>query len=271
LAGLDLGDVEHGIDEAQEVLTVRSDAGEGIERFWALRLVEAFLDEFGIPENGRERCHQAFAKAKAIRGAELVARTKLCTGCNEHHPLEAFLSSAFTPDKLTDKCLPAIRRAAQQDREARERRLAEVQAKVAAEPSTKLRCRTCKAEKPAAQFSPHRLSKTGHRKDCKACVRDCRIKHQQKSAAQKERDREMRTQPHRRIANRLAVAAWQAKNPRAVTAKIVLAQAVRSGTVKKAATCEAEGCDRTDLSGHHHTYYQPRSAIWLCSACPARA
>src|SRR5215510_13072843 len=55
LAGLDLGDVQHGVDEAQEVLAVGTDACEGIERFWSLRLVEALLDEFGIPENGRER------------------------------------------------------------------------------------------------------------------------------------------------------------------------------------------------------------------------
>src|SRR5262245_10178928 len=54
LAGLDLGNVEHGIDQAQQVLAVGADAGEGIERFRSLRLVKAFLDEFGIPENGRE-------------------------------------------------------------------------------------------------------------------------------------------------------------------------------------------------------------------------
>jgi len=57
----DLGDVEHGVDEAQQVLAVGADTGEGIEGFRSLRLVEAFLDEFGIAQNGRER------------GSELVA------------------------------------------------------------------------------------------------------------------------------------------------------------------------------------------------------
>src|SRR5215831_7727211 len=61
LAGFDLGDVEHRIDETQQVLAVGTDTGERIERFRSLRLVEAFLDEFGIPENGRKR------------GSELVA------------------------------------------------------------------------------------------------------------------------------------------------------------------------------------------------------
>ena len=37
------------------MLAVGADAGEGIEGFRALRLVEALLNEFGIPENGRER------------------------------------------------------------------------------------------------------------------------------------------------------------------------------------------------------------------------
>src|SRR5262249_48027126 len=58
LAGFDLGDVEHRVDEAEQVLAVGVDAGEGIERFRSLRLVKAFLDEFSIPENGRERCPQ---------------------------------------------------------------------------------------------------------------------------------------------------------------------------------------------------------------------
>ena len=36
LAGLDLGDVEHGVDQAQQVLAVGADAGEGVHRFLGL-------------------------------------------------------------------------------------------------------------------------------------------------------------------------------------------------------------------------------------------
>src|SRR5262245_8309391 len=61
LAGLDLGNVEHGIDETQQVLAVGADASERVEGFRSLRLVEAFLDEFGIPENGRKWCPQLVA------------------------------------------------------------------------------------------------------------------------------------------------------------------------------------------------------------------
>ena len=55
MAGLDLSDVEHGINKAQQVLAVGANTGEGIERFRSLCFVEPLLDEFGIPENGRER------------------------------------------------------------------------------------------------------------------------------------------------------------------------------------------------------------------------
>jgi hypothetical protein len=41
---------------------------------------------------------------------------------------------------------------------------------------------------------------------------------------------------------------------------------VRMGTVEKPAACEADGCKRTDISGHHHSYAQPRRATWVCPA-----
>src|SRR5262245_50788907 len=51
LAGFDLGDIEHGVDEAQQVLAVRADASQGIERFLAKRLVEALMHELGVAED----------------------------------------------------------------------------------------------------------------------------------------------------------------------------------------------------------------------------
>src|SRR5262245_43801657 len=52
LTGLDLGDVEHGVDEAQQMFAVGADAGQGIERFWSLRLIEALLHELGVTQDG---------------------------------------------------------------------------------------------------------------------------------------------------------------------------------------------------------------------------
>src|SRR5262250_3087362 len=51
LTGLDLGDVEHGIDEAQEVFAIGADAGEGIEGLLPERFVEAFLHELSVTKN----------------------------------------------------------------------------------------------------------------------------------------------------------------------------------------------------------------------------
>src|SRR5215831_6948055 len=61
LSGLDLGNVEHGVDEAQEVLAVRADAGERVERLLAEGFVESFLHELGVAEDRRERGSQLVA------------------------------------------------------------------------------------------------------------------------------------------------------------------------------------------------------------------
>ena len=61
LAGLDLGDVEHGVDEPEQVLAVGADAREGIHRFLGQRPVEAFLHQLGVAEDGGERGPQLMA------------------------------------------------------------------------------------------------------------------------------------------------------------------------------------------------------------------
>ena len=60
--------VQHRIDKAKQVLAVGADAGQGIEGFGSLWLVEAFLHELGIAQNGRERGPELVAHV----GHELV-------------------------------------------------------------------------------------------------------------------------------------------------------------------------------------------------------
>src|SRR5262249_32108767 len=55
LAGFDLGDVEHGIDEPQRVLAIGADAGEPIKGFRSLRLVKAFLHQLTAMVAGLEK------------------------------------------------------------------------------------------------------------------------------------------------------------------------------------------------------------------------
>src|SRR5262249_28060272 len=61
LAGLDLGDVEHGVDEAEQVPAVGANAGEGIERFRSLRLIKALLHELGVTKDSGERGSELMA------------------------------------------------------------------------------------------------------------------------------------------------------------------------------------------------------------------
>ena len=43
--------------------------------------------------------------------------------------------------------------------------------------------------------------------------------------------------------------------------------AVRSGRIRKAATCEACSTSDQTLVGHHHDYNLPLDVIWLCAPC----
>jgi hypothetical protein len=55
LASLDLGDVEHGVDQTQKMLAVGADARERIHGFLGEFPVEAFLNQLGVTEDGGER------------------------------------------------------------------------------------------------------------------------------------------------------------------------------------------------------------------------
>jgi hypothetical protein len=166
---------------------------------------------------------------------------------------------------LTNNCLASIRQAAQRDRLVREKRLRELEAKRL--PATTKCCRTCKVDKPLDEFAKHRLSKDGHRHDCKDCVANGRVKKRPPlTPEQRQADRARRDEPHRRIANEIAVAAWRNRNPQAVTARLTLAREVRSGHIMPAPTCQAAGCSSSDrLQAHHNDYRKARRVVWLCA------
>src|SRR5690349_11541674 len=54
LAGLNLGDVEHGVNQAQEMLAIGPNAAEGFRGLWTLWLIETLLNQFGIAKDGSE-------------------------------------------------------------------------------------------------------------------------------------------------------------------------------------------------------------------------
>jgi hypothetical protein len=161
------------------------------------------------------------------------------------------------------RCLPCIRQAAEQNRQAR----IAAEAALAAKRTTKV-CSSCKRTKAMADFSPHRLAKDGRRKDCRQCVAADRVKRKQRTDAQKARAKELAQQPHRKIANLLSVLQWQARNGEAIEAQRAVDRAIRAGEIVPAKSCQAAGCKRrSGLASHHNSYAANRRkrVVWLCN------
>lgn len=187
-------------------------------------------------------------------------KTKLCTGCGANHPLSKFLPTKFTDDGLTDNCLTAIRARSEQERLAREKRFAEAREKA---PGSKT-CKCCKRSKPIGQFSRHRLSKDGHVHRCKACTAAAKEKPKGRTPEQSQREREQAAEPHRRVANRIAVQSWSERHPEAVAARRRLRQAVAKGHVTPAPCCQERDCSERKLDAHHANYSRELEVLWLC-------
>lgn len=195
--------------------------------------------------------------------AELDQADALCSVCN--------VRPRGAGGRLS-KCLECLRHGVQLERDQREARArAREEAENKAPPATKA-CRTCKLVKPLSSFAKHRLAKDGHRHDCAVCVKTERTKRAERTAEQREAQKVNAAQPHRRAANRRAVAAWAQRNPQAIRARSILRRAVKSGRVQIAEHCQADGCTTTQrLHGHHHDYLRPLAVTWLCSRHHHRA
>src|SRR5262245_29970547 len=77
LTGFDLRNVEHGVDEAQQMLAVAADAGERVEGFRALGLVKALLHELGVAQDRRKRGPQFVAHVRHELGLVLACDFEL--------------------------------------------------------------------------------------------------------------------------------------------------------------------------------------------------
>lgn len=145
---------------------------------------------------------------------------------------------------------------------ARPRRLAR-----APEPEThEKRCRTCKQHKPLTAFATHPLAHDGHRRDCKSCVKAGRIKKDPRPSAErtKRQRRARKSNPAVQARNRVAVANWTRRNPAARRARQVLHGALKRGEVKKPTRCQAKGCAKHKIEGHHPDYRRPIEVLWAC-------
>lgn len=210
------------------------------------------------------------AKAQALSNTSITDKLTaqlLCSTCNtEPRALGGKLSV----------CMPCLRSNVELDRQKRAAaadRVAKAKAEKDAGSAVTLVCRSCARRKSLQDFSPHRLSRTGYRYDCKACAKAEKTKRRYiLTEEQAAADRLRRKKSHRRVANRRAVESWQKRNPEAVAAKKRLRQAVQSGRVKKPEHCQALGCQsRLRLEAHHHDYRKPLDVVFVCARHHRRA
>ena len=135
-------------------------------------------------------------------------------------------------------------------------------------PAGTLTCRTCKAAKADIEFSPHRLTKSGRRLDCKSCVKEGRAKAElgaaRKSEVRRAKDAESRKRPHRKARNRVSARQWAERNPQARRAYRIARHALEGGKLTKPDCCQANGCDRPAEEMHHYDYNAPLDVIFLC-------
>ena len=163
------------------------------------------------------------------------------------------------------RCKACLQAAAEADRQTRAEAEARVKARTETEapPATKA-CRTCKIEKPFSSFSRHRLSRDGHRHDCRHCVKQGRAATKPRPPAQVEKAKVAAAKPERRAANRIAVADWSSRHPLAARARQVLRRAIKSGRISPPATCQVEGCEDGPVVAHHPDYLKPLQVLFAC-------
>lgn len=89
------------------------------------------------------------------------------------------------------------------------------------------RCNTCGEDRPAAAFTVRPTSPDGRGRKCELCR----------------------------------------KTGLAQGAKVVVAEAVKSGTLTRPEACEKCGEIGRPLEAHHHDYTKPLEVLWLCRPC----
>lgn len=127
------------------------------------------------------------------------------------------------------------------------------------------KCIVCKRDKRTTAFAPHPLAKDGLRRSCKCCVKKGKPRDPAKVAkTTRDARRRRRSNPKVQARNRIAVADWTRRHPHAVRARSALRAAIHRGDVKKPGRCQAKGCAKHKVEGHHSDYRAPLDVLWTC-------
>ena len=125
-------------------------------------------------------------------------------------------------------------------------------------------CFKCGERKILSEFYAHPRMKDGHLNKCKSCTkRDVRDRRFDPSSRDKvlayDRKRGSRQTSEMNAEYRL-------RKPIAYKARTAVHNAVRSGKLVRASSCEECGADKR-VEGHHDDYSKPLDVRWLCSSC----
>jgi len=140
------------------------------------------------------------------------------------------------------------------------------------------KCFKCGAIKPLTEYYKHKAMADGYLNKCKNCTKsDTKRNREANLEYYREYDRERHKSDHnRRKANHIAsrqwrkenpdrhselTKLWRKRNPDKYKAQMKLNNALRSGSVQKAA---CEKCGDINAQAHHYDYGKPLDVIWLC-------
>lgn len=129
------------------------------------------------------------------------------------------------------------------------------------------KCFKCGKIKDATFFYKHSEMADGYLGKCKECAKRDATNHRNKNIEKvRAYDRKRGKLPHRILLNVHRTKFYRKHNPLKYAAHTLLANAVRSGKIKKPKKCSK--CNRkTMIHGHHKDYYKPLEVIWVCQVC----
>lgn len=126
------------------------------------------------------------------------------------------------------------------------------------------RCFKCGEIKPLSDFYKHPKMADGHVNKCKPCNKSDVWRHRKDNIERiREYDRERSKRPERIAKTQRNTAEYREKHPERYAANTAVANALRSGKLKKW-PCFCCGDDKVEA--HHPDYSSPLDVIWLCAA-----
>ena len=130
------------------------------------------------------------------------------------------------------------------------------------------KCRECGFEKELSDFYKHKKMKDGHLNICKDCTKKRVGSHRLQNLDRiRNYDRERGKLPHRKKQNTERTRRIRREKPGYYSAHQAIANAIKSGRIKKPQKCAWCGREHSQIEGHHEDYRKPLDVIWLCSPC----